>query len=211
MCPERRDQRFLGGPPAIHSRGDKFHGDPESFAGNRQRNARPLKHHRFGDATIIDLLGAGRPSDIARLVVPVIVGKAIYRMLRSRSPADIGQESAEVCFPLFADRYPSTTIIGISLRLLFEASSFYVGPAPIFRGHSSPERFSVRDVGRVSGRKPFGHRTTDFGRFPILAPSICWLWLVVRAQLRSAASFASSLMKGQSFSLSSRRSFSTSA
>lgn len=106
---------------------------------------RCLKNSLSGTETnrasgVVGLLAVGRPSDITRFVVPVVVWKAINRMSRRRSQAYVCEKRLERTAPPLADTYPACAITKPFRMLRIRATVFQVDPRIPFRCVGPPMR-----------------------------------------------------------------------
>lgn len=127
-----RTKRFFRCPAALQSAVEGIDVDAESFHPNRYRKRSPIMRNQAIVASIALLLARGRPFDVARHVIAVIINAVKGKSLAWTS-ANISQESAEVT-PCWVYRYSSPAIEPITRRVLVYASLNHTAPSVVL-GH----------------------------------------------------------------------------
>ena len=135
-----RFQRSPHRPPGLQSAFQSLPIDAVRLGPFREGARASIKCQMAAIAAVVVLLRICCPSDIARLVVPVVVNP-VERVGWRRSAANVSEESSKALRPQRADRYSTPTVVLEISRLGVRAA----GP------HVLPEAVLGRDSAAIAG------------------------------------------------------------
>lgn len=117
------------------------------------------------------LFSRGRPADIARFIVAVVVRPSVQGMQWAGSSSDVSYEGHVIVAPCSADANASATVVGIRLRARQIAAAFHALPNAIFRTNllwiSLTRRFAMLEL---LCRSPFASKASTTLRPPNSQP-----------------------------------------
>ncbi len=135
-------------PSGMEARPDFIRGYSSVFGPLRHRLRLAFVEDQSIGSDISHLPLTGRPADISRFVVAIVIGVAVKRMIRRRPSPDRAKKLLKSCEAKF---YPASAIASVVTVVRIVASTFSSKEGSQFRAPSTARAFSVSQRSSTNG------------------------------------------------------------